>query len=68
MPGTPRLEPDASEPRVYIVRVWCDCGCEVHGFVRDLQQETTRLFARRTELLQLLAPLADPEPDQGELR
>lgn len=68
MPGTPRPEPDATEPRVYIVRVWCVCGCGVHGSVRDLQQETTRLFARRAELLQLLAPPADPEPDQGEVR
>jgi|JI7StandDraft_1071085.scaffolds.fasta_scaffold133119_2 hypothetical protein len=68
MPGNRPPKPAATEPHVYLVRVWGDRAPEVRGFVRDLQHGTTTRFARRAELLQLLAPPADPETDEGASR
>lgn len=67
MPGTRPSKP-AAEPHVYVVRVWCDPVRGVRGFVRDLQLGTTTRFAQRAELLQLLAPPADPETAEGDSR
>ncbi len=68
MPGNRPSKSAATEPHVYLVRVWGDRAPEVRGFVRDLQHGTTTRFARRAELLQLLAPPPEIDTPEGDPR